>query len=568
MHRFEEFQVLVIVSAAKLRAQLHVMLPAFGFAVTHFAISARTALRHLRARRYELILCDYALEGGQDGQHLLEDLRQHEIIARDTLFVMITGERNYECVLGAAELLPDDYILTPLVAGALRERLVRIADRREAFLPAWRLSAAGDWLGAIDYCLRAQGAYPHYLVDFHRLEAELYIAAGRVDEAGEIYRQIIAAQSMPWARLGLARCLALKKEHAEADALLAGLIAEHAHFMAAYDLLARVRAASGQGREACEVLRAAIERSPYRLERQRQLGELAMETGEAATAEAALAEVVRQSAHSGFRNPEDHVRLVRAQLAQGKADAARATIGDLERNPGGQPGTALCTALASAMVHAHAGDAARARASLAAAEKLTAAGVAAFSPRLAREMVGICFDQGLEEMGSDVAANILRATSDEQTMLALREMLGARGLGPLSKRIEQDIQEEVRRLIMAGAEKARIGDYGGAVAAMTQAVRQMPGHPVVLFNAALALLRHIEHRGWNDALAHRARALIERARALDPASGRLSMLAEFMHLLIERDGIAVPDAAPARRRARPNRGRAVQAGKEVRARRS
>ncbi|MDR1461997.1 MAG: response regulator, partial [Azoarcus sp.] len=62
-------------------------------------------------------------------------------------------------------------------------------------------------------------------------------------------------------------------------------------------------------------------------------------------------------------------------------------------------------------------------------------------------------------------------------------------------------------------------------------------HPVVLFNAALALLRRIEHLGWNDALARQARALIERARDIDPASGRLATLAEYMHVLIERNGV-------------------------------
>ncbi|MDR3087769.1 MAG: response regulator, partial [Azoarcus sp.] len=120
-----------------------------------------------------------------------------------------------------------------------------------------------------------------------------------------------------------------------------------------------------------------------------------------------------------------------------------------------------------------------------------------------------------------------------------------------SKKIEQTVQEEVRNLIKAGAEKARTGDYDGAVEAMLDAVRHMPGHPVVLFNGALALLRRIEHRGWNGALARQALGLIERARALDPASGRLSTLAEYMHILIERNGvIADKPAAPAHRRAR------------------
>ena len=549
MPRFEALQVLAIASNSKLRAQLRDMLSSFGFAVVHFAVSAHTALRHLRVRHYEMILCDFELGDGQNGQHFLEDLRQHDIITSETLFVMITAERNHERVVGAAELLPDDYILTPLASGALQARLARIVDRREALLPAWQLAAIGDWLGAIEYCLEAEVIYPQYLLDFHRLEAGFYIAAGQLDEAEAIYRQIAKSQHIPWAQLGLARCLAFKKDYAQADTLLSELIADNEKFMAAYDLLARVRAQSGQIEAACEVLHTAVERSPYRLSRQRRLGELAMEAGNAAAAEAALTEVVRQSANSGFRNPEDHVRLTQAQLAQNKTSAACDTIGDIERSLGSQPNAALCKALATAMLQMHTGNPEEARVELSVAASLASTG-ASLSPGLSRELVKACFDHDMRAAGSEVISNILRVTGDEQTVNALRGLLQSRGLELLSKSLERNVQEEVRNLVKAGAEKARTGDYAGAVDAMMDAVRQMPGHPVVLFNAALALLRHIEHRGWNNTLASQARALIERARALDPASARLSTLAEYMHVLIGRNGIVADNfAKPSRKRA-------------------
>ncbi|MDR2924435.1 MAG: response regulator [Azoarcus sp.] len=551
MPRFEDIQVLVVASDPRLRAQLRSMLSGFGFAVAHFAVSAHTALRHLRVRHYELILCDFAQGDGQDGQHFLEDLRQHDIIASDTLFVMVTAERNYERVVGTAELLPDDYILTPLSPAALQSRLTKIIGRREAFLPAWQLAAIGDWLGAIEYCQAAETAYPQYLIDFHRLEAGFHIAAGLLDEAETIYRQIAESQRIPWAQLGLARCLAFRKDYAGADALLSELIADSDRFMAAYDLLARVRAESGQAKAACEVLHTAIQRSPYRLGRQRRLGELAMDAGDAAAAETALAEVVRQSANSSFRDPEDYVRLAQAQLAQDKIDDARNTIGSIEHNLGNQPNAALCKALANAMLHAHSGNEQEAQAELSAAASLAGVG-APLSPGLSRELVKACFDHDMRAAGSSVVTNILRMTGDEQTVNALRGLLQSRGLELLSQSIEHNVQEEVRALIRAGAEKARIGDYPGAVEAMMDAVRQMPGHPVVLFNAALALLRHIEHLGWNKSLASQARALIDRARSLEPASTRLSTLAEYMHMLTGRNGIVADNLAPnSARRASP-----------------
>ncbi len=45
-----------------------------------------------------------------------------------------------------------------------------------------------------------------------------------------------------------------------------------------------------------------------------------------------------------------------------------------------------------------------------------------------------------------------------------RAALKARGFENLSAEVEQQVQAEVKTLIGAGAEKARSGDYDGAVA--------------------------------------------------------------------------------------------------------
>lgn len=72
---------------------------------------------------------------------------------------------------------------------------------------------------------------------------------------------------------------------------------------------------------------------------------------------------------------------------------------------------------------------------------------------------------------------------------------------------------------------------------MLNAARKMPNNTHVLFNAALALLRHIEHRGWNDVFATQARVLIERVRRKDPVNTRVPALIDFMQKLQFKFGI-------------------------------
>ena len=541
----EPLTILVVESQATMRAQLRAMLASIGLESVQFAPSANIAVRRLRERRYDLILCEYHLGEGQDGQHLLEDLRQHEIIPLDTVFVMISGEMNYERVVSTCELAPNDYILKPLTAETLRLRLQRAFDKRDAFLPAWQAMSLGDTVGAIAWCREARDRHPQYQIDFLRLQAELHQAIGQFEQAEMLFRQVLDLKPIPWAQLGLARTLMLRKRHDEAESILARLVSAHERFIEAYDLLTLLREETGRTAAAHDTLLAATERSPYRLGRLRHLGELSLAVGDPAAAETTFAEVVRKGKYSDFADPEDHVRLVQAQLAQMKLDQAASSIADLDRSMGRQPKGELCKALCTSMLHARAGDLARARDALQSASRASGRG-AQLSVGLRQELVKACFDHQLGDEGSELVGDILRTAADERSIESTRELLRERGLEALSRQIEARVQAEVKSLITAGAEKARAGDFDGAVAEMMNAARKMPGNPQVLFNAALALMRHIEHRGWNDTLAAQARGLIDRARKLSPASPRLAALTEFMHQQIKHYGIR-----PGRITARP-----------------
>lgn len=536
MATLEKLSVLVVEASLAMRAQLRVMLDGFQITGVQFASSASAAIRKLRQQRYDLILCEYDLGEGQDGQHLLEDLRSKRIIPLDTLFIMISSERNYERVVGAAELSPDDYILKPLTPGTLRPRLERAVSRREAFLPVYRLIETGDIQMAIDRCVAAEADYPNHRIDFMRLRAELHADLGQAQEAGTIYRNILEIRPIPWARLGLARMLFMEKRLDEAQNILETLVDEGSYYLDAYDWLARTRAANNHPREARDVLASAIKLSPHRLSRMREFGEISVKVGDYADAERAFQELVRKGKYSEFRDPEDHVRLVKAQLMQQRFGAAEATIRDLDRTMTGTPAARTCSALAKALLHQCTGDRDAACRDLARAVE-AARHETELPTSLKQELVKASLDNQLESESSELVVDILRHAADEATIESTRSILRERGREDLSEQIEARLHNEVKGYIVAGAEKAQAGDYDGAIIDMMNAVRRMPGNSHVLFNAALALLRHIEHNGWNERFAAQAHTLITRTRRLDPANPRLDAITRFMHGLAGKYGI-------------------------------
>lgn len=520
-----------------MRTQLRNMLAMGGISKVQFAVAAGVAVRKLRELDFDLILCEYHLGEGQDGQHLLEDLRHNAIIPLETAFIMVTGERQYERVVSAAELAPNDYILKPFAADTLLARIERTLDKREAFLPIYRLITLGDNPGAIQASIEGEALHPNYTIDFLRLRAELHVAAGQVDESLAIYTRILEMRAVPWARLGLAKSLYLKKRYGEAETILLGLVEENETFIDAYDWLAKTREASGALDQARDILNQASLRSPHRLHRMRHLGRISLTLGDHETAERTLGEVVRKSKYSDFRDPEDHVSLVQAQLAGDRAKEAEATIRDLERSMAGMGKTRLCTALSNALYHSKQGNTDKAQTALEEAVAASPTEGLGLSCGIRRTLAQACFDQQMEEAGTQVVLDLMRNAPDQHEAQANRDLMERAGKGHLTAALEKRIHAEVKDLVAAGAEKAQAGDFDGAVTEMLNAVRKMPGNTHVLFNAALALLRHIENRGWNDRFAAQARQLMDRVRQQDPTNPRLPALTEFMHGLLLKYGI-------------------------------
>lgn len=542
MANLDQLSVLVVEANQGMRAQLRAMLEGFQINRVQFAPSAGSAVRRLREQRFDLILCDFDLGEGQDGQHLLEDLRNQSIIPPETLFIMITSERNYERVIGAAELSPDDYILKPLTAGTLQVRLERALNKREVFLPLYRAITSGDPQQALDYCISAESEYPRLRIDFMRKRADLLASMGHTERAEAVFRDILEIKSIPWARLGLGRMLFARKEFGEAAKLFEGLVAESSYYLDAYDWLARTRKQNGLADQACAVLANAVELSPHRLSRLRQYASVSMDTGNFAKAEQTMAEVVRKGKYSDFRDPQDHVHLVRTQLAQGRVAEAEKTIRDLEQSMPGVASGAVCSAFAKALIHQNTGNIEGARVEI---NKALEIGTRAqLNTELKHQLLDACLEARLDAEGSQLAAEILRNAADEATIEATREVMKKRGRNDLADAVEAKLHAEVKAYVANGASLAQAGDFDGAVKEMMSAVRKMPGNHHVLFNAALALLRHIEHKGWNERFADQARALINRARRLDPANARLEAIINFSQTLARKYGIQPSSAMP------------------------
>jgi tetratricopeptide (TPR) repeat protein len=516
-----------------MRASIHNMLNLCGLTKIDHAGSSNNAVKHLGLKKFDLILCEYDLEGGQDGQQLLEDLRHHKLITLSTMFFMVTAEGNYGKVVSAAELAPTDYILKLFTADRLLERIGRALERRNVFMPVYQFMEVGNQREAIAACIEGMKAHPRYAIDFMRLRAELHMFLGEPAEAEPIYQQLFEAKAIAWARLGLAKTLFMRERYAEAQEMLEALVEGNKKFVDAYDWLAKTHAAVGALEKSQTVLADAVAVSPHAVRRLRKLGETALEVGDTETAEKVLKQVVAKAKYSEFRDPEDHVKLVQTLVRKGDPVQAAAVIRDLDKSMGGQKNTVVCSAISSAMLHEYTGNEVRLNESLTAA-LAGAKDANGLSADMKMELARNCLQNNMEEGAADVMRDVMRNASNNAAMAKAMGVFEKAGRTDLAASVAQESRQQVVDMVAAGANKAKEGDYKGAVALMVEAVNKLPDNPQVAFNAAVAVLKCLENMGWDERLGQYAVSLIDSVRRLDPVNPKLPALAGLHQQILKK----------------------------------
>ena len=477
-----------------------------------------------------MVLCEYDLGGGsgsegQDGQQLLEDLRHHKIIPPWAIFIMLTSEAAHDKVIGAAELQPTEYVLKPFTAEALNQRIQRALARRTAMLPAYQQVAQGNPQAAIRTCIDAANTQPRHAADFAHLRAELHASLKEHEQAEAVYRQLIAARPLGWARLGLARSLAAQGRTLDAIDLLEQLVRDNPRLMAAYDLLARCFEERGEHAQAQKTLEEAVGISPNMVRRLRKLGEVALETGDIAAAEKSFKQVVTRSRYSEFRNPEDHVNLVKALVRKGDAQSAAGVVRDMERSLRGTPELDACVAISNALLQEAGGNQAGAIAGLRSAVTAVRAG-SALSPGLKVGLTRSLLEHRMDEEASEVMLTAMNGQDGGVTAQQAMNVFVKAGRPDLADGMGKQLRAQAQILLGVADEKRNMGDVRGAVQTLLEALHMAPGNLQVMIAVVGGILRQIMEMGWDHPLAGLCTEQLERIRALDPAHPRLQALDE------------------------------------------
>ncbi|CAN5119904.1 response regulator [soil metagenome] len=327
---YSKLVALVIDDMAVQQTTLRGQLGMLGVGKVEGASNADDAIRMIRAKPYGLILCDYHLNQKTDGQQLFEHLRDQNLLSADCLFFMVTAENSYASVVSATEHKPDCYLLKPITAGDIEDRLKMLIERRQALLPINDKISRKNLGGAIAECDKVLARKDRWTMQALQLKGQSLLQLGRPEEALDVYK--IALEQRPsliWAQLGVARAHKAANRFDEAKAVAHGIIQskDGAKNVDAYDVVAQALEAQGDSQGAFQARKDSAAVVPS-VKRHRLVGESAFRQGDLATAKACMAKVCAATKGSMTAQPLDALMLSQTLIDLGEPAQALAVLND------------------------------------------------------------------------------------------------------------------------------------------------------------------------------------------------------------------------------------------------
>jgi tetratricopeptide (TPR) repeat protein len=333
-----ESQALVVDSNHTSRSILVSQLRDFGMGTIVQCSRLADARRQLEYRKFDVVLCENHFTGeSTSGQDLLDDLRRNQLLPFSTVFIMVTAEATYSKVAEAAESALDGYLLKPHKGADLGERLRQARIRKVSLQDIFMAIEEEDFERAADLCLHRFETKGKFWLYAARVGAELLLRVGKCDQAQALYEAVVAAKTLPWAKLGVARALLEEGQTAKAETTLESLISSDPSYADAYDVMGRAQFELGKFDRALATYKMASDLTPTSISRLQNFGMMTYYSGDKAEAEKILDRTTRLGLDSKMFDCQTLVLLAFSRLDGGDRKGLQRCRDDfarlLDRNP-------------------------------------------------------------------------------------------------------------------------------------------------------------------------------------------------------------------------------------------
>ncbi|HEX5342907.1 MAG TPA: tetratricopeptide repeat protein [Duganella sp.] len=508
------------------------------------ASSGGEAMVLLAKTRYDVVLCDYNLGDGKNGQQVLEEARIRNLMLPSSVWLMVSAEKSVESVMGAAEHQPDAYIIKPITEGVLLTRLNRVWLKKQIFREIDQAFADKDYLRAAKLCEEQIAHHPLHAIDLQRMRATLLLKAGDIDRAGLVYEDVLQEREYNWARCGLGKIRMANGDPDAARMMFQAVITDNRFYIDAFDQLAESFHLQGKTEEAFDVLQKAAKLSPNSVPRQRALGNTALKLGNIPVAEKAFRKCIEIGEFSVRKTVDAYLGLARVCGQKNDTKEAIRLLNAAVHQFGGDQ-VALRAKITEGLVYHESGDFRRARKS---GDELEAMLADESRQRPDTEtcldMATLLFAVGVKEAPVNLLCYVTRNNHDNVPLLEdVQKIFEKARMAEEGQELIQAARKEAADLMNTGVLLWKTGKLKEAVEWMRDARKQLPHNMRILFNSAQILISHLQEHGYDRALADEAIAVLMHVDAIAPGQQRFAQLMEQLALLAPVSGVVAAAAA-------------------------
>jgi len=295
------------------------MLSSFGAQNIDMSSTADDAITKCTYDSYDVILCDFNLGHGKNGQQILEELRIKKRLKHTHIFIMITAETAKDVVLGTREYQPDGYIAKPITRTVLEQRLGLLLTQQRLLKPINREIDLENYAKAITLCQQELESGTRYKSWCYQTLAKLYDLLGDTGNATKIYSDVLATRDLPWARLGMGQILNQEQHYDQAKDCFITVLKTNPNMIEAYDSLSHSYWKLGQKSAAQKTLQSAADLSPRIIPRQEKLGSICLNNQDLEAASNAFRQAVQYAENSVHEKADHYLNLGRclSDLSEG-----------------------------------------------------------------------------------------------------------------------------------------------------------------------------------------------------------------------------------------------------------
>lgn len=476
--------ILIVDDYSPMRKAVRDMLHTLDADVLFEADNGANAIAAMGKNNFDIVLCDYNLGPGKNGQQVLEEARHRRLLSPHSIFIIITAEQTAGMVLGAMDSKPDEYLTKPFNAQQLYIRIERNLQRKSYLARIDNEIERGNLPKAIAFCdqllKHADGKLRMPLL---KVRAELAIDIGDYSRAQEIYRQVLEQRDLPWARLGLA-ISELRQGNAESAVdHCKTLIADNPIFMESYDWLSNAYETLDQPMDAQETLRRAIELSPQSILRQKRLAETADRNGDLSLAEQAYRATVTLGKHSIYRSCSDFSNLARIHSRSNSPLEALKTLQEMRVEFDNSPEAELRAATLEADLHQQMGNEELSKQAFETVVQLSQRLDGKLPKDLQLDVARSCFVHGQSQHAEAMVMKLIKShVDDDKFMDDLRRMQNSIGMHNHSEVMIQTVKRQLVSINNKGVSLYKQGNFQEAMVLFDEAIHTMPNNKTIILN--------------------------------------------------------------------------------------